>query len=143
MTNITKLNEKIDGVDTIIAWKYRIMLILEDKDLEGFIKEEVTEPEEYEVKTKHKKDMIKDKRIIADSIKDNLIPQVYSTRTPKERFDSLSILFEGRIINRKMTLRNHLKSVRAQKSDNMQKYFTIVSKIKDKLEAIGDMVEEA
>ena len=58
-------------------------------------------------------------------------------------FNSLSILFEGRNINRKMTLRNQLKSVRAQKSETMQSYFTRVAQIKDQLEAIGDMVEEA
>ena len=42
-----------------------------------------------------------------------------------------------------MTLRNHLKSVKAQKSETMQSYFTRVAQIKDQLEAIGDMVEEA
>ena len=71
--------------------------------------------------------MIKAKRIIADSIKDNLIPQVSSRETPKEMFDALSSLFEGRNNNRKMTLRNHLKSVRAQKSETMQSYFTRVA----------------
>ena len=35
------------------------MLILEENDLEGFIKEEVAEPEGDEANTKHKKDMIK------------------------------------------------------------------------------------
>ena len=58
-------------------------------------------------------------------------------------FDALSSLFEGRNINRKMTLRNHLKSVKAQKSETMQSYFTRVAQIKEQLEAIGDMVEEA
>ena len=59
------------------------MLILQENDLDQFVKEEVKEPEEAEAKTKHKKDMIIDKRIIADSIKDNLIPQVSSMETPK------------------------------------------------------------
>ena len=95
------------------------------------MKEEVKEPEEVEAKTKHKKDMIIAKRIIADSIKDNLIPQVYSMETPKEMFDAQSKLFEGRNINRKMTLRNQLKNVRAQKSETMQSYFTRVAQIKD------------
>ena len=62
------------------------MLFLEENDLEGFIKEEFAEPEGDEAKAKYKKDMIKAKRIIADSIKDNLIPQVSSRRTPKEMF---------------------------------------------------------
>ena len=54
-------------------------------------------------------------------------------------FDAMS----RRNINRKMTLRNQLKSVKVQKSDTMKSYFTRVSQIKEQLEAIGDMVEEA
>ena len=77
------------------------------------MKEEVEELEEAEAKSKHKKDMIVAKRIIADSIKDTLIPQVSSMETPKEIFNALSSLFEGRNINRKMTLSNQLKGVRA------------------------------
>ena len=115
-----------------------IMLILQENDLDGFVKEEVKELEETESKTKYKKDMI-----IADSIKDNLIPQVSSKRTPKEMFDALSDLFEGRNVNRNMALRNHLKRVKAQNSETMQSYFTRVAQIKEKLESIGDMVEEA
>ena len=57
-------------------------------------------------------------------------------------FDALSDLFEGRSVNRKMTLRNHLKSVKAQMSETMQSYFIRISKIKERLEAIDDMVEE-
>ena len=42
-----------------------------------------------------------------------------------------------------MDLRNHLKSVKTQKLETMQYYFSIVAQIKDQLEAIGDTVEEA
>ena len=45
-------------------------------------------------KKKYKKDMIRVKRIIVDSIKDHLIPQVSSKDTPKEMFDSLLIMYE-------------------------------------------------
>ena len=83
MTKSTKLDEKLEGVENFRAWNYQIMLILEENDLEGFIKEEFVQPEEVEAKAKYKKDMIKDKRIIVDSIKYNLIPQVSSRRTPK------------------------------------------------------------
>ena len=40
--------------------------------------------------------MIRAKRIIDDSIKDHLIPQVSSKDTPRETFDSLSGMYEGR-----------------------------------------------
>ena len=143
MTKNTKLEEKLEGAENFRAWKYKIMLILQENDLDKFVKEEVKEPKEVEAKTKHKKDMIIDKRIVSDSIKENLIPQISSMETPKEMFDALSWLFEGRNINRKIALRNQLKIVRAHKSETMQYYFTRVAQINDQLEAIGDMVEEA
>ena len=87
--------------------------------------------------------MIKTKRIIVDSIKDHLIPQVSSKNTPKEMFDALTNLFEGNNINRIMTLRDQLKGVKIQKVETMQSYFSRASQIKEQLESIGDMVEEA
>ena len=52
------------------------------------------------------------KSIIADSINDHLIPHVSSLNTPKSMFDAMTKLFEGKNINRKMTLRNQLKNVK-------------------------------
>ena len=90
------------------------MLILEEHDLEGFIEVNIPEPEGDEAKAKHKKSLIKAKRIIAYSIKDHLIPHVSSLKTPKEMFDALSRLYEGNNINRKMNLRTQLKNVKMQ-----------------------------
>jgi hypothetical protein len=89
MSASTKLVEKLEGIDNFCAWKYRIILILVENDLAKFIKEEVEEPEDAVEKAKHQKDSIRDQRIIADSIKDHLIPYVSSKKCPKEMFDSL------------------------------------------------------
>ena len=99
MTNNTKRDDKLEGVENFRAWKYRVLLILEEHDLENYIKEEVAEPEGDEEKVRHKKSMIKANRIIAESIKDHLIPHVFSLKTPKEIFDALTRLFEGKNIN--------------------------------------------
>ena len=85
--------------------------------------------------------MVKAKRIIADSIKDHLIPHVSSLKTPKEMFDSLTKLFKGKNINQKMTLRNQLKNVKIQNTETIQSYFTRVSQIKEQLEAVDEEVE--
>ena len=53
----------------------------------------------------HKKNLVKSKKIIVDSIMDHLVPQIYSLKTPKMS-DSLTKLFEGKNINQNMTLRN-------------------------------------
>ena len=68
--------------------------------------------------------MIRAKRIIADSIKDHLIPQVSSKYKPKEMFDALSRMYEGRNINQKMNLRAQLKSTKVSKDESTQEYFT-------------------
>ena len=52
------------------------MLILEENDLEKFVKEEVAKPEGDEAKANFKKNMIREKRIIVESIKDHLIHHV-------------------------------------------------------------------
>ena len=58
-------------------------------------------------------------------------------------FDAMTNLYEGKIINRKMTLRMQLKDVKMKMLESIQSYFTIISQIKEKLESIGDNVEEA
>ena len=88
-----------------------------------------------EDKSKQKKDMTKFKRIIANSIKDHFLSQVSSKNTPKEVFNALTNMFEGRNINKRMTLRNQLKGVKMQKAETMLSYFSIVSQIKEQLEA--------
>ena len=80
--------------------------------MDSYIIEEVLVPEGDEAKDLHKRKLVMEKRIIADSIKDNLIPKVSSLKTRKFVFDSLTKLFEGKNINQKMTLRNQLKNVK-------------------------------
>ena len=95
----SKLDDKLEGIKNFRAWKYRIGLILEENVLVKFIKEVVPKPEENEAKEKYRKNMVRAKRIIADSIKDHLIPQVSCKETPKEMFDTVTKMYEGRNIN--------------------------------------------
>ena len=88
------------------------------------------DPKEDEAKEKYKKDMIRTKRIIVDSIKDHSIPQVSSKDTTKDMFDALSGMYEGRNINRKMNLRAQIKSTKMSKGESIHEYFTRVSQFK-------------
>ena len=92
MSASTKLVDKLGVVDNLCVWKYSIALILEENDLERFIKENVPKLADATTKTKYLKDMVRAKRIIASSIKDHLIPQVASKNTQKEIFDALTRL---------------------------------------------------
>ena len=112
MAPSTNLEDKLEGIEKFLAQKYRIGLILKENGLEKYIKDANVEFQEDEAKEKHQQDLIKAMRIIADSIKDHLIPQVSSNKSPKQMYDSLSRMYEGRNINRKMNLRTQLKSTK-------------------------------
>ena len=77
------LSHQLGEVDNFQAWKYRISL---GNELDTYISREVPIPKGDEAKALHKKNLVKAKRIIVDSIKDHLIPQVSSLKTPKEKF---------------------------------------------------------
>ena len=117
-------------------------MILEDNDLDQYITVEVPAPEGDETKATHKKNLVQAKRIIANSVKDHLIPHVSSFKTLKEVFDALTKMFKGKNINWKMTLRNQLKKVNIQKSDTIHSYFTRVAQIKEQLVVVEDIVDE-
>ena len=88
-----QLDDKLGEVDNFQAWKYWISLVLEENELDTYISREVPVPKGDEAKSLLKKNLVKAKRIVADSIKDHLIPQVSSLKTPKDMFDSLTKLF--------------------------------------------------
>ena len=81
-------------------------------------------------------------RIIVDSIKDHLIPQVSSKKAPKQMYYELSRMYQGRNINRKMNLRAQIKRNKMSKGESIQDYSTRVSQFKEKLSAIGDTLDE-
>ena len=58
-------------------------------------------------------------------------------------FDSLTNIFEGKNIHRKMNLRNQLKIVKIQNAETMQSYLTRVSQIKEQIEVVKEEVQNA
>ena len=76
MAPSTKLEDKLEGIENFLAWKYRIGLILRENGLEKYIKNEVAELIEAKAKENHEKYLVKEIRIFADSIKNHFIPQV-------------------------------------------------------------------
>ena len=63
------------------------------------------------LKALNQKNLVKAKKIIADSVTDQNVPQVSSLKTPK-MYDSLIKLFEDKNLNQKKDLRKQLKNVK-------------------------------
>jgi hypothetical protein len=142
MSTNMRVEDRLDGADNFRSWKHRVLLILEENDLLDYVMKTLPEPEDEEAKAKFRKNEVKAKRILTDSIKDHLIPNVSELKTPKEMFDALTRLYESKNTSRKLTLRHQLKNVTMNKSETIVNYFMRISQIKDQLAAIGDPVED-
>jgi hypothetical protein len=96
MITSMRVEDRLDGADNFRSWKHRVLLILEENELLDHVKQVLPEPEEEEAKAKFRKNEVKAKRILTDSIKDHLIPNVSELKTPKEMFDALTRLYESK-----------------------------------------------
>ena len=90
MNHHTQLDDNLGKDDNFRAWNYKTSLILEENDYDQYTSKKVIEPEGDEVKSIHKRNLVKAKIIIAYFIKDHLIPHVSSLKKPKKVFDSLT-----------------------------------------------------
>jgi hypothetical protein len=106
------------------------------------VKKVLPEPKQEEANANFKRNEVKAKRILIDSIKDHLIPNVSELKTPKEMFDSLTRLYERKNTSRKLTLRHQLINITMNKSETVSNYFMRISQIKDQLAAIGDSIDD-
>ena len=70
------VEDRLDGTSNFSSWKSMVLLILEEKDLLKFMNEDVPEPEEEVEKAQWKKNDARERRILVDSVKDHLVPQI-------------------------------------------------------------------
>jgi hypothetical protein len=143
MITSMRVEDRLDGAENFRSWNHRVRLILEENELLDHVKQVLLELEEADAKAKFKKNEIKAKRILTDSIKDHLIPNVSELKTLKEMLDALTRLYESKNTSRKLTLRHLLRNVKMNKSDIVSNYFMRILQIKDQLATIGDSLDDA
>ena len=113
------------------------MLILQDSELWDIVNITTTNPVTVPTyaTTKvvfHKKD-IKAKRIIFDAIKDHVIPHISAKDNAHQMWTALTNLYRCSNENRKMVLREKLKSIQMNKGENMTTYLTRITQVRDVL----------
>ena len=70
-----QLDDNLREAEDFRAWKYKFSQVLEENELDTYISGEVPVPEGEEAKALHKKNLVKAKRIIVDSIKTSFFPK--------------------------------------------------------------------
>lgn len=92
------------------------------------------------VKDKYKKGDIKDKKIIIDPLKDQLITYVSKIKTSKEMYDRMTRMHEVNNLRNIIPLRNKLKDTKMKNGETIQAYFMRISKVKDQVLSIREII---
>jgi hypothetical protein len=142
-----RVEDRLDGAVNFGAWKERMILILRENDLWDIVENSTTNPvnipTDATLQATYTKKSIKAKRIILDAIKDHLIPHVTGKTNACEMWESLTKLYQSTNENRKMVLREKLKSIKMIKAENVVTYLTRLTQVRDELGVVGEAIADS
>ena len=126
-----RVEYRLDGDANFSPLKARISLILEENELWDIVHETTTNPVVVPVNATYKatfmKKDIREKKVILDAMKDHVIPHISAKYHSFEMWSALTKLYQSSNENRKMVLREKLKSVRMSKGESMASYLTRIT----------------
>jgi hypothetical protein len=137
-----KAEDRLEGASNFNAWKCRILNILEESDLDELVTRVIEEPTSNTGRAAYKKRQAKAKRIIFDSVKDNMMPIIGHLRTAKDCFDALANLYEKKAPTQKRILKKQLRTLRMGKDETIVAFFSKIAQTRDQLTAIGVVVDD-
>jgi hypothetical protein len=123
-----RVEDRLDGAVKFGAWKERMILLLKENYLWDIVENSTTHPmvvaTNATLLANYTKRSIKANKIILDAIKNHLIPHLMRKTNAYEMWESLMKLYQSTNENRKMVLREKLKSIKMTKAENVVTYIT-------------------
>ena len=89
-----RTEDRLDGSFNFKNWKARVIVILEENDIDHYVTTVVAEPTTNAGRASFKRNQAKVRRIIYDSVKEHIMPIITPLKTAKECFDTLVKLYE-------------------------------------------------
>ena len=125
------MKDRLDGAANYSPWKARISLILEENELwdivHGTVANPVVVPTDVRDKAAFMKKDVRARRVILEAVMDHVIPHILAKDHAFEMWTGLTNLYQSSNENRKMVLREKLKSVRMSKGEGMASYLTKIT----------------
>jgi hypothetical protein len=141
-----RVEDRLDGAANFGAWKEMISL-LQENELWDIVENTTTHPVVVAIDAtllaSYTKKSIKAKRFILDAIKDHLIPHLTGKTHAYEMWESLTKLYQSTNENRKMVLREKLKSIKMTKAENVVTYLTRLTQVRDELGDVGEAIVDS
>jgi hypothetical protein len=139
-----RVEDRFDGATNFGSWKERMILLLQENEswniVENTTTHHVVVPTDATLLAAYTKKSIKAKRICLDTIKDHLIPHLTRKENSYEMWESLTKLYQSTNENRKMVLREKLKSIKMTKAENVVTYLTRLTQVRDELGVVREAI---
>ena len=101
-------HDKLDGASNFVIWKARILSVLDEHRINHIIESTVAVPVDADSLKKYEEAQAKAKRLIMDGVKDHVVPHIAEKNTSHEMWTSLTTLYQGTSVQRRMLLENQL-----------------------------------
>jgi hypothetical protein len=131
-----KEEDRLEGASGFNAWKDKVFNILEEGYLDEMVTRVIEEPTSNRGRSSYKKRQDRDKRIIFDSVKDNMIPLIGHIRTTKECFDALENIYEKKAPTQKRILKKQLRTLKMEKDKTISAFFSKIAQTRDQFTTI-------
>ena len=137
VVNIFRPKEKLYGSASYNSWKAKLTAILEENDLDDIVFNVIEEPTSNVGRLAYKRKQGKARRIIYDSVKETVMPNISALKTAKKCFDVLANLYEKKAPSQKRVLKKRLRTLKLNKDESVGSFFTKIAQVRDQLIAIG------
>eukprot|EP00253_Pinus_taeda_P035422 PITA_35422 len=139
-----RVEDRLDGKNNYSAWKERIQSIFEDAKAWGIMvnttQNPVVVPTDPVQLAEFNKKNAKAKRLILEGVKDHVIPHVRGKTYAHEMWTALISLYQSSNENRKMVLKEKLKTIKMAKTDSVIAYLTKITSVRDELAIVGEII---
>eukprot|EP00253_Pinus_taeda_P009687 PITA_09687 len=138
-----RVEDRLDGHNNYNVWKERMQSMFEEAEVWDIMVHTTQNP--VVVRTNatqladYNKKNNKGKRLIRDGVKDHCIPHVRGKRNFHEMWKALFNLYQSTNANRKMVLKEKLKTIKMG-NDSAAGYLTKITNVRDELAAIGEVI---
>eukprot|EP00253_Pinus_taeda_P007198 PITA_07198 len=154
-----RVQDRLDGHNNYSVWKERMQSIFEEAKVWDIIVHttrnpvvvpiDATQLADYNKKNNKGKRLILDgvkdhciphgKRLILDGVKDHCIPHVRGKKNAHQMWTALSNLYQSTNENRKMVLKEKLKTIKMG-NDSVAGYLTKITNVRDELAIVGEVI---
>jgi len=135
----------LEGAINYKSWKKRIDLIIEKNKILDVVRGKVKKPTKESSdanKVKYRELEILAMTLMVEIIKNNLVPYISNIEHAQEIYEALTKLFTIKNIGQVVSLKNELRTTKMTKDDIVASFFVRISRIRDELQAIDEIVLE-